>query len=96
MILHIVEARYAHDYVIYLKFNDGAEGYVDLSEELFGEMFAPLRDMEKFRAFKVDPELETIAWDNGADLAPEFLHGRLLVSTESGQTRKTTGALTEE
>lgn len=83
MILHVVEAKYERDYVIRLRFNDGAEGYVDLADELHGEMFAPLRDKEKFKAFQVDPELETIVWGNGADLAPEFLHARLLVPTQS-------------
>ena len=82
MILHVVEARYERDYIIHLKFNDGAEGFVDLAEELYGEMFAPLKDVAKFKAFRVDPELETIVWDNGADLAPEFLHARLLVTAE--------------
>ena len=79
MILHVVDAKYQRDYVIRLKFNDGAEGTVDLADELYGEMFEPLRDPEKFRAFRVDHELNTIVWSNGADLAPEFLHGRLLV-----------------
>jgi len=76
MILHVVEARHEHDYVIYLRFNDGAEGYVDLSGELYGETFAPLADKAKFAAFKFGPELNTIAWDNGADLAPEFLYAQ--------------------
>jgi hypothetical protein len=82
MILHVVEARHEHDYVIYLKFNDGAEGYVDLADELYGEMFAPLKDKEKFATLRVDPELNTIVWANGADLAPEFLHDHLLVPVE--------------
>jgi hypothetical protein len=82
MILHVVEARYERDYVIYLKFNDGAEGFVDLAGELYGEVFAPLNDVEKFRAFRVDPELNTVVWDNGADFAPEFLHDRLLVPAQ--------------
>ena len=80
MILHVVEAKYERDYVVHLKFNDGAEGCVDLADELYGEMFAPLKDVEKFRAFRLDPELDTIVWDNGADFAPEFLHDRLLVA----------------
>lgn len=83
MILHVVEARYERDYVIHLRFNDGAEGFVDLADSLYGEMFAPLKDMEKFRSFRVDPELDTIVWDNGADLAPEFLYDRLLVPAQS-------------
>ena len=82
MILHVTEATHERDYVILLKFNDGAEGFVDLAGELHGEMFLPLKDVEKFKAFKVDPELKTIVWDNGADFAPEFLHKRLLVVPE--------------
>ena len=82
MILHVVEATHERGHIIRLKFNDGAEGFVDLAEELYGEMFEPLRDPEKFRAFTVDPELNTIAWENGADFAPEFLHDRLLVPAQ--------------
>jgi Protein of unknown function (DUF2442) len=74
MFLHVREARYLHDYVIWLRFNDGLSGEVDLRDELTGEMFAPLQDIERFRQFRVDPEMETIAWENGADLAPEFLY----------------------
>ena len=82
MILHVVEATYERDYVIHVKFNDGAEGFVDLLDELYGDVLAPLKDMQKFKAFRVDPELQTIVWDNGTDLAPEFLHDLLLVAVE--------------
>ncbi len=82
MILHVVEANYERGYVLRIKFNDGAEGLVDLAGELYGQMFEPLRDLARFRAFRVDSELETIVWDNGADLAPEFLHERLVVPAE--------------
>ena len=95
MILHVVEAAYEREYVIHVKFNDGAEGSVDLADELYGQMFAPLKDVRKFRAFEVDPELRTIVWDNGADLAPEFLHGRLLVAAglpAEGDGTKRTGS----
>ena len=79
MILHVQEARYVRDFVVWLRFNDGAEGEVDLRDELFGEVFEPLQDITKFCEFRLDPELNTIAWSNGADLAPEFLHERLSV-----------------
>jgi len=79
MILHVKEAKYLHDYVIWLRFNDGAEGMVDLKDELYGEVFEPLNNMERFKSFKADPDLETIVWDNGADLAPEFLYDKMKV-----------------
>lgn len=82
MILHVVDAHYEHDYTLWVRFNDGAEGLVDLADELHGEMFEPLRDQARFKAFRVDPELETVVWENGADLAPEFLHERLMVSAD--------------
>ena len=73
------EARYLHDYVIWLRFNDGAEGEVDLRDELRGEVFEPLRDLSQFKRFRVDPEMETLVWENGADLAPEFLYEKMKV-----------------
>ncbi len=79
MILHVREAKYLRDYVIWLRFNDGAEGERDLESELEGEMFAPLKDLSLFQRFRVDPELQTIAWENGADLAPEFLYENMRV-----------------
>ena len=79
MILHIKEAKYLRDYKIWLRFNDGAEGEVDLKTELEGEVFEPLKNIASFRDFKVDPELHTIVWKNGADLAPEFLYKHIKV-----------------
>jgi hypothetical protein len=79
MILHITKAEYRGDYRIWLRFNDGAEGVVDLKDELYGEMFEPLKDINKFKYFQVDPELETLVWENGADFAPEFLREHLFV-----------------
>ncbi len=79
MILHVIEARYVRDYVVWLRFNDGAEGEVDLSGELEGEVFGPLRDLHAFQSVRVDAELGTIVWGNGADLAPEFLYGSMKV-----------------
>lgn len=79
VILHVTEAKYLHDYVIWLRFNDGAEGEIDLSGELQGEVFGPLRDLQAFKSFRVDPDLGTIAWQNGADFAPEFLYENMNV-----------------
>ena len=79
MTLRIKEAKYLHDYLIWLRFNDGVEGEVDLSSELEGEVFGPLKDINKFKSFKVDPIMQTIVWENGADLAPEFLYENMKI-----------------
>jgi len=62
MILHVTDAKYLRDYVLWLRFNDSADGEVDLEAELDGEVFGPLRDLEQFKKFRVDPELDTIVW----------------------------------
>lgn len=79
MILHIKEAKYLRDYLIWVKFNDGIAGEVDLKDELEGEIFGQLKNINLFKSFKVDPVLETIVWGNGADFAPEFLHDNLKI-----------------
>lgn len=81
MFLHVSEAKYLQEYTIWVRFSDGTEGEVDLEAELEGEVFAPLKDLNAFRSFRVDPEIRTIVWENGADLAPEFLHDNMRVTT---------------
>lgn len=78
--LNVTEARYVHDYVVWLRFNDGVHGEVDLSAELQGKIFEPLRDRSFFATVGLHPDLGTIAWSNGADFAPEFLHSLIRVT----------------
>jgi len=70
----IVSAALVQNYVIRLSFADGVEGEIDLANELDGEVFLPLRDPAMFRQLRLDPELHTLVWPNGADFAPEFLY----------------------
>ena len=72
----LASAKYLRDYKIHVTFNDGREGVIDLEDELWGEVFEPLKDTDVFRCFHVDSELDTIVWPTGADLAPEFLYER--------------------
>ena len=76
-LIEVIEARHVTGYTVWLRFSDGAEGEVDLESELYGEVFEPLRDPAVFRSFAVPAELGTLAWPNGADLAPEFLRERI-------------------
>lgn len=76
----LFEATYLRGYVVRLKFNDGLEGDVDLKDEIHGRIFEPLRDVETFRRFRLDPELHTLVWPNGADFSLEFLHEKVRVA----------------
>jgi hypothetical protein len=61
-------------FLVRLRFTDGTEREVDLSPYLRGEVFEPLRaDATLFRSVRVDPELGTIVWENGADIDPDVL-----------------------
>ena len=77
--LKISDAKYVRDYVVWLRFSDGVEGEVDLKDELFGEVFEPLRNKEYFMRFVLHPDWLTITWPNGADFAPEFLYAAIQV-----------------
>jgi hypothetical protein len=72
----LVEVRWVRDFILWVRFSDGSGGEVDLSGELDGPVFEPLRDPAYFRRFALSPDLHTIVWPNGADVAPEFLHER--------------------
>jgi hypothetical protein len=74
MVPKLKEAKYISAYTIWLRFEDGLEGEVDLESELWGEVFEPIKDQEEFKAFQLNSELNTIAWPSGADFAPEFLY----------------------
>ena len=79
--LHIAAVRPLSDARLWVRFDDGREGEVDLSAELTGTVFAPLRDPALFARVVVDPDTRTVTWPNGADLAPEFLSSRLVART---------------
>lgn len=79
MIPRVMSADHVRDYTLRVRFADGAEGEIDLACELDGEVFLPLQDPAFFRQFRVDSELHTIVWPNGADFAPEFLYSRVRV-----------------
>jgi hypothetical protein len=80
MLPHIIDSRYVAGHTVWLRFSDGAEGEVDLSNELHGPIFEPLRNIELFRQVVLHAELRTLVWPNGADFAPEFLRSSLRVA----------------
>jgi hypothetical protein len=70
----VTEAKYLHDYTLWLKFNTGETGEADLREVIFKFAAAsPIRNQDEFAKFHLD-EWPTVAWDCGFDLDPEYLY----------------------
>jgi len=84
MIIGIKYAEYIEEFKVKVVFDDNKIKIVDLKNYIEGEIFEPLKNIEYFKQFKVDEDIETICWNNGADFAPEFLYkiGRLIVEKE--------------
>ena len=78
MFIHVTQAKYLENYKVWLSFNDGVEGEIDLASELYGEVFIPLKDKNFFKSFTL--EGHTLSWSNGADFAPEFLRENITPS----------------
>lgn len=78
MLKDIVEATPLEGYHVRLRFEDGVVGELDLATILrFEGVFAPLKDLNRFRELSVHPDLGTIFWPNGADLDPAVLYARV-------------------
>jgi len=74
MFLHVKGIRDVRPYELVLEFDNGVVKQIDLSKELYGEVFEPLKDPEFFKQVTVNEETRTVQWANGADFAPEFLY----------------------
>jgi hypothetical protein len=82
MFTHVTRAQYLDGHRLHLRFNDGTDGEVDLEQQLSGPIFEPLRDAQYFRQFRL--EGYTVAWPNGADFAPEYLHQLVISAASTG------------
>ena len=55
-------------------FDDQTEQIIDFKPVLAGELYGPLRDLSLFNEVRIDPEVHTLVWPNGADFDPAILH----------------------
>lgn len=76
-IVHVTRVEVLGDHRLHLGFEDGIEGELDFSDRAWRGVFEPLRNPSYFGRVQLDPELGTIVWPNGADIAPETLHRRV-------------------
>ncbi len=61
-------------YCLEVSFDDRTTQKIDFRPVLFGKMYSPLRDLEMFEQVRLDPEVHTLVWPNGADFNPAMLH----------------------
>ena len=65
---------YVSDYKLILTFEDGSVKLADLGPYLDGEIFEPLKDIDYFKTVRLNSELDTIVWESGANMSPDFLY----------------------
>jgi len=74
-LVRIKSVKPLENYIVRLEFTDDTSREVDLEPYLRGKVFEPLRqNIEAFRAVKVDAQMGTIVWENGADIDPDILY----------------------
>ena len=61
-------------YTLRVLFEDATEQVINFHPVLGGERFRPLRDLTIFNQVRLDPEVHTLIWPNGADFDPATLH----------------------
>ncbi len=74
----VEDAKYIDGYRAFIKFNNGKESIVDFENYILskpsGTIFEPLKQLENFKTLRFNPDIDTIEWANGADIAPERLY----------------------
>jgi len=81
MINRVIRVIPLPNYRLRVEFDDGVAGTVDLSQELVGEVFEPLRDESVFRQVAID-DYGAVCWPDGPDLAPDAIYAEI-----AGKTR---------
>jgi hypothetical protein len=73
--MHFVkDVKYLSEYKLLLTFEDGSSREVDLAQHLDGEVFEPLKNIGNFKSVHLNSDLDTIVWENSADMSPDFLY----------------------
>ena len=85
MYLAVKDVKPLENYHLLLKFENDEEKIFDMKPYLDIGQFKELKDKKLFSTLKVDKDLDTIVWDNGADLAPEFLYFKSFQNEQSLQ-----------
>ena len=78
MLYDVIEVKVVKNYVLYLRFENGVQGDVDISKIIpFKGVFSKLQDKKYFATVFLNNALGTIVWDNGADISPGCLYSSI-------------------
>jgi hypothetical protein len=84
---YVKNASYAGDHKLKVRFDDNQTKLVDLAPYLDGPVFEPLKDVSYFKRFRVNKDIDTVVWPNGADFSPDFLYS---IGTDTGEEARRT------
>ena len=73
-IYRVVGFKIVAPYTLQVSFDDATVQTIDFRSVLLGELYAPLNEVKVFNGVRVDPEVHTLVWPNGADFDPATLH----------------------
>lgn len=78
MIAHPIYRVVAYEiigpYQVRVRFDDQSQQTIDFAPLLRGALYGPLQDLDVFNQVRLDPEVATLVWPNGADFDPATLH----------------------
>lgn len=89
----VIEVKPMGKYTVWLKFADGVQGTVDLSELAGKGVFSKWNDTDFFNSVFIDNETRTIAWPDGIDLCPDNLYATLTGADPLKQLRNIKSAV---
>ncbi len=79
-IYRVTSSEIVGDYVLRMGFDDGTQQIIDFEPVLAGKIYRPLREQMLFNQVRIDPEIHTLVWPNGADFDPATLHDWPLIA----------------
>jgi hypothetical protein len=74
MYLSVKEVNPRDDYTLSLVFENGEKGILDMKPLLGFGVFSRIRDLDNFKRVRV--AFDTIEWDCGVDLDPEYIYAK--------------------
>lgn len=84
----VVATQTRPPHLLVVRFDDGQIREIDMTDELWGTMFTPLKDPAFFARVRVDEERGTVVWPNGLDLDPETLYDSSLLESRETEAEK--------